>query len=91
MIKASIMCCGSLFKEMISRFSSEANSVINSPFISRSFVGSAVSKEVMYSDSIIFFVCDRESPKNTERIIVKKKNIETQITVDFFKLNINIE
>ena len=45
----------------------------------------------MYSDSIIFFVCDRESPKNTERIIVKKKNIETQITVDFFKLNINIE
>ena len=76
---------------MISRFSSEANSVINSPFISRSFVGRAVSKEVMYSDSIIFFVCDRESPKNTERIIVKRKNIETQITVDFFKLNINIE
>ena len=39
---------------MISRFSSDANSVITSPFISRSFVGSAVSNSVMYSEFFIF-------------------------------------
>ena len=47
---------------MISRFSSEANSVITSPLMSKSLVGRAVSNSVIYSELIMFLVAARAAP-----------------------------
>ena len=75
---------------MISRFSSEANSVINSPFISNNFVGNAVSNDVIYSEFITFLVSESPHPKATPNTIVERKRRLTNIIVDFLILFIFI-
>lgn len=76
---------------MISLFSSEANSVISSPFISRSFVGSAVSKDVMYSVFFMFCVSDMPKPSMLPVTIAVKNKRLNHRTVDFFIVFILIE
>ena len=69
-MRAFIIWGGSLLREMISLFSSLANSVISSPFMSRSFVGKAVVNSVKFSVFMVFLVTasafPRPAPASTE-------------------------
>ena len=76
---------------MISLFSSEANSVISSPFISRSFVGSAVSNDVIYSVFFIFCVSDMPKPSMLPVTAAAMNKRLNHTTVDFFIAFILIE
>ena len=76
---------------MISRFSSEANSVMSSPFISRSFVGNAVSKDVMYSEFFILTVSESPGTSYGPKTIAAKNSAENQKIVDFRILFILID
>ena len=71
---ASIMCCGRFFSAIISRRSSLANSVISSPFMSKSLVGREVSKSVKFSVFIVFLVAASPAPRREPKTSAKKSN-----------------
>ena len=73
---------------IISRFSSEANSVMSSPFMSSSFVGSAVSNVVMNSEFFMFWVSESPHPRKDPMNAAAKKRILNKMTVDFLIFSI---
>ncbi len=70
--RASFMCCGRSLMAMISRRSSLANSVMSSPWTSRSLVGRAVSKSVKFSVFMVLTVAASPFPRSAPKTMEKR-------------------
>ena len=71
------MCWGRRFRAIISLFSSLANSVMSSPFMSSSLVGKAVVNSVKFSVLIVFWVMASAFPNRAPHR--DEKNISSMI------------